>query len=47
MIYGAGDVRVENGGLVRTVFIVQGCDSGTFSSDCGPWSIATSVKVPY
>ncbi|MFI6483573.1 LGFP repeat-containing protein [Nonomuraea sp. NPDC050663] len=36
-----------HGGLVRAAFIVQGCDRGTFSSDCGPWSIVTSVKVPY
>ncbi|WP_327106901.1 hypothetical protein [Nonomuraea glycinis] len=36
-----------HGGLTKATFIVQGCDRGTFSSDCGPWSIATSVKVPY
>ncbi|GIH22268.1 hypothetical protein Aph01nite_05780 [Acrocarpospora phusangensis] len=28
-------------------FIVQGCDRGTFSSDCGPWSIANSIKVAH
>ncbi|GIH24993.1 hypothetical protein Aph01nite_33030 [Acrocarpospora phusangensis] len=26
-------------------FQVQGCDRGTFSSDCGPWSITTSFEV--
>jgi hypothetical protein len=26
-------------------FAVQGCDRGTFSSDCGPWSITTSFEV--
>ncbi|GIH65731.1 hypothetical protein Msi02_65480 [Microbispora siamensis] len=35
-----------HGGYVKASFIVQGCDRGTFGSDCGPWSIPTSVKVP-
>jgi hypothetical protein len=29
----------------RYAFVVQGCDRGLFGSDCGPWSITTSVKV--
>ncbi|GII05888.1 LGFP repeat-containing protein [Planobispora takensis] len=29
----------------KFVFIVQGCDRGTFSSDCGPWSIPTSITT--
>ncbi|GAA0384741.1 hypothetical protein Acor_47870 [Acrocarpospora corrugata] len=28
-------------------FIVQGCDRGTFSSDCGPWSIPTSITLAH
>ncbi|GGM72112.1 hypothetical protein GCM10010106_18040 [Thermopolyspora flexuosa] len=27
------------------VFHVQGCDRGTFKSDCGPWSNPVSIKV--
>lgn len=31
----------------RFAFIVQGCDRGTFGSDCGPWSIPTSVSLAH
>ena len=24
---------------------VQGCDRGTFSSDCGPWSISIDMII--
>jgi hypothetical protein len=45
---GGGVCSTTNGHSTLTstyAFIVQGCDRGTFSSDCGPWSITTSVKV--
>ncbi|MFC4113135.1 LGFP repeat-containing protein [Nonomuraea zeae] len=37
-----------NGHEVNTfAYIVQGCDRTTFGSDCGPWSIPTSVKLAH
>ncbi|XVQ87908.1 hypothetical protein ACQP2K_10930 [Microbispora siamensis] len=45
---GNGVCSTTNGHAVnRVVFVVQGCDRGTFSSDCGPWSIATSVRLAH
>lgn len=31
----------------KFVFIVQGCDKTTFGSDCGPWSIPTSISLAH
>ncbi|GIH24992.1 hypothetical protein Aph01nite_33020 [Acrocarpospora phusangensis] len=31
----------------KFAFIVQGCDRGTFGSDCGPWSIPTSISLAH
>ncbi|MFI6510735.1 LGFP repeat-containing protein [Streptosporangium sp. NPDC050855] len=47
--YCDGDVcSTTNGHEVnRFAFVVQGCDRGTFSSDCGPWSIPTSIRVAH
>ncbi|MEU9886931.1 hypothetical protein [Sphaerisporangium sp. NPDC051011] len=45
---GGGTCSTTNGHEVnRFAFIVQGCDRGTFGSDCGPWSIPTSVDVAH
>jgi hypothetical protein len=31
----------------KFAFIVQGCDKTTFGSDCGPWSIPTSISLAH
>ncbi|WP_449062778.1 LGFP repeat-containing protein [Planomonospora algeriensis] len=31
----------------RFAFVVQGCDRGVFGSDCGPWSIPTSISLAH
>ncbi|MEU5866561.1 hypothetical protein ABZ815_35675 [Nonomuraea sp. NPDC047529] len=31
----------------KFAFIVQGCDRTTFGSDCGPWSIPTSISLAH
>ncbi|MFI7416219.1 LGFP repeat-containing protein [Nonomuraea sp. NPDC049684] len=37
-----------NGHEVNTfAFVVQGCDRATFGSDCGPWSIPTSISLAH
>ncbi|TMR23734.1 hypothetical protein ETD86_07000 [Nonomuraea turkmeniaca] len=28
-------------------YVVQGCDKTTFGSDCGPWSIPTSISLAH
>ncbi|MFE3448867.1 LGFP repeat-containing protein [Nonomuraea sp. NPDC059194] len=47
--YGQDGLGSTTGGHeVNTfAFVVQGCDRGTFSSDCGPWSIPTSVRLAH
>lgn len=45
--YVSGGVGTTTNGDSTTLYrlTVQGCDRGTFSSDCGPWSIASPVRV--
>ncbi|MFI6922287.1 hypothetical protein ACIBIZ_20275 [Nonomuraea spiralis] len=31
----------------KFAFIVQGCDRAAFGSDCGPWSIPTSISLAH
>ncbi|MEV5898006.1 LGFP repeat-containing protein [Nonomuraea fuscirosea] len=34
-------------GFDTFAFVVQGCDRTTFGSDCGPWSIPTSISLSH
>ncbi|MFB9894160.1 hypothetical protein, partial [Planobispora takensis] len=39
------DSSSHGGDEDRIHFRVQGCDRGTFSSDCGPWSIPVDIVL--